>query len=895
MNLKAPERAQLKKKTPAKSMPSASTNNFNVPDGAAESVSQSQVPGQSIVDRDAAARIEPPSLQPPSHVPPVDLEPPTVKSEPNCEEVTIVPTSTACLDPLAHQFADPVPQQHSFPHQISPKKDNIPTAPLESPAKTARTRQKVHIRRTSQGWLEFDKDKETKVNNEGSRKDDIHANDANDLDGKLSASEADAPEKVTGMYSPQASTQAQWQAFADVIEPFVISTEDNETLLSYFSPAVVDAIRSLYNRATDPSHRNFKESGVVRSAAIDRQVRTKIHQDIRRIFNSRLESTTEHDGTMIISAMPKAPAYSSKSTANSDSRNNNRNNGKRSGRKDDWSQGQSFRSKPGWQELGGEYLHFTLYKENKDTMEAISWLSKKLQTNARSFQFAGTKDRRAVTVQRVSVYRTYIQKLISAGWTLRNAKIGDYVYQPHALQLGELDGNEFVITLRECDFRHPQDADLKTRVEGAQFTVGNAIRNLCERGFINYYGLQRFGTFSISTDIVGLKMLQGDFKGAVEAILHFDPNSLAAARDQDSSSNKMSRDDAARAHVIHSFQMGSKVASVIDDMPRRFSAESAIIRHLGRSNQINDNMGALKQISRPLRLMYVHAYQSLVWNMAASERWKRYGTLVVDGDLVLVDEHDRNFNIKKETEDLDQDGEAVVRPSEDDRANNEGDLFVRARALSKDEAASGRYTIFDVVLPTPGFDIIYPPNEMGKFYETFMASERGGGLNPHDMRRNWKDISLSGSYRKLLAKPGNVMKYEVKMYDRDDEQFVETDAERLERNKGVQFFGSNIKDKVNVKSEDSEVVGDLATKAQENVEQASTEMDGGPIDKVSSSETDRNGGVRLDLDSQPKTEKKIAVVLTIQLGASQYATMALRELMKQGGAKPYKPDLGEGR
>jgi tRNA pseudouridine13 synthase len=45
-----------------------------------------------------------------------------------------------------------------------------------------------------------------------------------------------------------------------------------------------------------------------------------------------------------------------------------------------------------------------------------------------------------------------------------------------------------------------------------------------------------------------------------------------------------------------------------------------------------------------------------------------------------------------------------------------------------------------------------------------------------------------------------------------------------------------------------------------------------------------------------KEEKggKIAVVLKFQLGASQYATMAIRELSK-GGVVPYKPDFHRGR
>lgn len=46
------------------------------------------------------------------------------------------------------------------------------------------------------------------------------------------------------------------------------------------------------------------------------------------------------------------------------------------------------------------------------------------------------------------------------------------------------------------------------------------------------------------------------------------------------------------------------------------------------------------QIPRNLRLLYVHSYQSYVWNMIASERIKMDPYNVLVGDLVLADEKD---------------------------------------------------------------------------------------------------------------------------------------------------------------------------------------------------------------------------------------------------------------
>ncbi|KAL8847871.1 MAG: hypothetical protein Q9198_011216, partial [Flavoplaca austrocitrina] len=237
--------------------------------------------------------------------------------------------------------------------------------------------------------------------------------------------------------------------------------------------------------------------------------------------------------------------------ANSKSNSGWKNN---AGRNDRGSKPQQPKGKASWAELGGDYLHFTLYKENKDTMEVISYLAKILKLRPQLFQFAGTKDRRGITVQRASVYRTLAKRLADVGRTLRNAAIGNFEYHPQGLQLGDLTGNEFVITLRDCHLEGLGELDVDAKIEPASTVVGTAIKNFSEHGFINYYGLQRFGSFSTGTHTIGRSMLQGDFKAACEAILRFNPFVLAAAQqDPGQEDSNVSRDDMARALALHAF------------------------------------------------------------------------------------------------------------------------------------------------------------------------------------------------------------------------------------------------------------------------------------------------------------------------------------------------------
>lgn len=606
-----------------------------------------------------------------------------------------------------------------------------------------------------------------------------------------------------------------------------IPDEDRKELVTIFGEDVTAATIVFHQKVLAQPDRKAKELGQITSGIIeDKDDRTEAHRAIRRIFCNLMETTTENNNTITISKAYVDNKKWKRNTAGAE----------------------RAKGKLGWQELGGEYLHFTLYKENKDTMEAIHFLATQLKLNIKNFQFAGTKDRRAVSVQRISVYRVQSDRLATLNKTLRNAQIGDFKYENTGLALGDLKGNEFCITLRDCHFPGEEALTTDEKVLNAKRLIGPAISEFQQNGFINYYGLQRFGSFSTGTHEVGTKLLQEDLEGAVKLILDYNEDVLAAAQGSGEDNTQISSDDRNRALALHMWRNGRSANDVLQKLPRKFSAEGNMIRHLGREKRglktnAHDWQGALSTIQRNLRLMYVHAYQSLVWNVAAGKRWELYGGKVVEGDLVLLGEKEEPDGAP--LQEVDELGEVIIQPGVDDSAAPDGD-FARARPLSKQEAESGKYTIDDVVLPLPGWDIKYPANEVGAFYKEFMASERGGGLDPNNMRRNWKDISLSGGYRKLVAKVGAALEWEVHAYTSVNEQLVETDLERLNK----------------LKERKAE-----QPKAEDQNEEA----------------------------GEASEEKKLAVVLKMQLGSSTYATMALRELMKAGGVKSYQADFGVGR
>ena len=454
---------------------------------------------------------------------------------------------------------------------------------------------------------------------------------------------------------------------------------------------------------------------------------------------------------------------------------------------------------------------------------------------------------------------------------LYNSAVGDFEFRKSDLKLGDLKGNEFTITLRDCHFQNEEGLAFAERLKLANEVVEKAITDFSEKGFINYYGLQRFGSFAASTDAIGRKMLQDNLKGAVEDLLAYSEVALAAAQGNNGDSNILvSQDDRDRAKALHIWKTQGSGTAALDILPRKFTAERNIIQHLssrnsktGRHDRTTDWQGALMTVPRNLRLMYVHAYQSLVWNTVAGKRWTTQGDKVVEGDLVLVHEH-RDKETRSQAarpDNEDQDGEFIINPTGTENANAAEADFERARPLTAAETASGAYTIWDVVLPQPGYDVEYPKNDIRDFYTTFMASEKGGGLDPHNMRRPWREVSLSGGYRKFLSRPLQPLTFRVQEYTKDDEQFVETDLERLRKQT----------EKAEQKKEGDDVVTRDQEKGSDDVEMEDGEQE------------------------EEQGDQKLAVIITMQLASSQYATMALRELMKAGGVKAFKPEFMGGR
>ncbi|KAG5962926.1 hypothetical protein E4U58_003718 [Claviceps cyperi] len=679
--------------------------------------------------------------------------------------------------------------------------------------------------------------------------------------GESKAPKAELPHQDAPTTKPQVEVSA--------IE---IGPEDVTALENLSSPKFAQDLVQLFNGGNGPTGELSKTA--ISDPFDDKAKRTQLHGEVRRIFKSRIDTTTGPDGAIVASYIPPR-------------KNAKKNRGGRRGPSDD--------------EPVGQYLHFTLYKDNRDTMDAVSQISRLLRIKPQAIGYAGTKDRRASTTQRCSVRHQRKRAMAGLNGKLWGIATGDYEYAENPIHLGQLMGNEFIITLKNCkmsdeDAGAPSATPLE-RLTRMKTNVESAMAHMASHGWINYFGHQRFGTHDVGTHQIGKLILRDDFEGAVHALLQYDAEIAARAEAGHVPDEPTKRDDYLRHQACMLFQTGKDLDRAAQLIPRRFAGESCVLRHLTRAGKASsrDFAGAITHITRGLRSMYLHAYQSLVWNHAASLRYTLHGTNVVKGDLVIVapdaaDAHAQSSNAATtSTEDMtrDQDGDEIINPVEE----CDDDAPLRARPLTAEEASSGNYTIHDIVLPSPGHDVVYPENEIGAFYTEFMAREENGCLDPTKMRRLRREFNLPGRYRKLMQKYLSEPSVEVRLYAEETEQMHPTDLDVIKNGQDRQqrtSSGQEVEGKR--KRLDSNEEGTLGEAGVKKPRMGSSAQDEKTDVTTSTTKVEHQGeeaaaaaaAVGIAAEENPAAAPeptKIAVIVKFQLASSAYATVALRELM----------------
>lgn len=137
----------------------------------------------------------------------------------------------------------------------------------------------------------------------------------------------------------------------------------------------------------------------------------------------------------------------------------------------------------------GDFSYFLLKKRNYTTLRAVQAIADYLRIPPKFIGFAGTKDKNAVTEQSISIKKERVEI------SLKDIELEFKGCGDKPISLGDLEGNEFEITVRNLD----------------------DFNEFEEKGkFINLFGEQRFSTNNAE---VGRAIVKKDFKKAIELIL----------------------------------------------------------------------------------------------------------------------------------------------------------------------------------------------------------------------------------------------------------------------------------------------------------------------------------------------------------------------------------------
>lgn len=152
-----------------------------------------------------------------------------------------------------------------------------------------------------------------------------------------------------------------------------------------------------------------------------------------------------------------------------------------------------------------DFLWCELEKKDIDHFTAIKEIARLISKDIPSIGYAGTKDKRAWTSQRISIFQPNIEKINS--FNHPNIILKNFKWNKRKIKIGYIEGNHFKIILRDID---KKDA----------MKITKQIQNT--KYFPNYFGSQRFGINQNNIKI-GKLILKRKFQEALNILSEDSP------------------------------------------------------------------------------------------------------------------------------------------------------------------------------------------------------------------------------------------------------------------------------------------------------------------------------------------------------------------------------------
>ncbi|MFH1237851.1 MAG: tRNA pseudouridine(13) synthase TruD [archaeon] len=225
-----------------------------------------------------------------------------------------------------------------------------------------------------------------------------------------------------------------------------------------------------------------------------------------------------------------------------------------------------------------EFLWCEMEKQNIDHLQAIKELARLIGKGVDAIGYAGTKDKKAWTSQRISIFQPNIEKIKT--FHHPNIILKNFKWNKRKIKMGYLEANHFKITLR--------DIDKKEAIK-----ISSSIRK--KNWFPNYFGTQRFGSLRGNNVKIGKLILKRKFDEAVWTIL----TDVGNEQSEVISARKKLKQE-------KDFSAAEKY------FPPYLKLEKQILFYLTKNPE--DFLGAIKKAERKNILMFIHSVQSKIFN-----------------------------------------------------------------------------------------------------------------------------------------------------------------------------------------------------------------------------------------------------------------------------------------
>ncbi|MBN1491895.1 MAG: tRNA pseudouridine(13) synthase TruD [Phycisphaerae bacterium] len=258
----------------------------------------------------------------------------------------------------------------------------------------------------------------------------------------------------------------------------------------------------------------------------------------------------------------------------------------------------------------GTHTFFCIEKTGLSTLRAVRDVARAIGVSYREIGYAGLKDTDAVTRQVFSVEHINPERVqaievprVRVLWTRQHG---------NKLRLGHLAGNRFIIRVRGA-------------VPGRLAAIREAFDHLAREGVPNYFGPQRFGLRGDTWEI-GRAMLRQDWAEAIAVM-------IGRAGERDYGEVLQAR----RLHDRGEYEQAAKT------WPYPFRDERRACWTLAKTK--GNHKRAFFSVDKPLKRLYVSAFQSYLFNKVVAERIESLGRLLA-GDLAYRHNHGAVFRVE---------------------------------------------------------------------------------------------------------------------------------------------------------------------------------------------------------------------------------------------------------